>query len=170
MMDNASNPIPVKGFLHLKFLSTEFPKLSERLEHFLKPDQTKLEDPEYLKINTCLTLNTAFRAVKLLALHDPVGKLCGAHIPDGTLQFEVLPDGPFMAMEFAGKEITVLSEPCQRPSAVMQFKNADVANALLNGNVDAFAALAAGDVAIRGKIPIIESVNLILDRIPVYLA
>lgn len=170
VMEGKSNPIPVKGIRFLKFLSTEFPKITDRLGFYLKPDGAKLADPEYLKINTRFTLNTAMNAVKFLAIHDPLGKFNRAHIPTGTVQFQVLPDGPSAVLTFDGDTIEVSDQPCARPSAVLLFKDEQTANDLLNGNCDAFAALATGDVKMKGRIPMIEAINLILDRIPMYLS
>jgi hypothetical protein len=44
-----------------------------------------------------------------------------------------------------------------------------VANALLAGKLDAFLAVASGDVLLQGQLPLIDGVNLILDRVPAYL-
>jgi hypothetical protein len=170
VMEGKSNPIPVKGIKFLKFLSTEFPKITDRLEFYLKPDDAKLADPDYLRINTRFTLNTAVNAVKLLALHDTLGQFNRAHIPKGTVEFKVLPEGPSAVLSFDGDTVEVLDQPCARPSAVLLFKDEQTANNLLNGNSDAFAALATGDVMMKGRIPMIEAINLILDRIPLYLS
>ena len=51
----------------------------------------------------------------------------------------------------------------------MQFKDLKAANDLLNNISDPFTAAASGDVLLRGQIAMIESINLILDRIPTYL-
>ncbi|MCX8124597.1 MAG: SCP2 sterol-binding domain-containing protein, partial [Spirochaetes bacterium] len=44
MFEGKANPIPVKGITKIGFLTKEFPKLTERLEYFLKPDDHKLKD------------------------------------------------------------------------------------------------------------------------------
>jgi hypothetical protein len=151
-------------------LTKEFPKITDRLEYYLKPDDTRLKQSDYLKINTLLTLNTAVHAVKELSLYDTPGILNAAHIPDGQILFEILPEGPWATIDFAGGQINVKKEKCSKPSALMQFRDESVANDLLNGKSDAFAALASGDVLMKGRIPMIESLNLILDRIPYYIS
>ena len=54
--------------------------------------------------------------------------------------------------------------------AKMAFKNLQVANALLTGKMDGFLAVANGDVVLLGQLPMVDNLNLILDRVPRYLA
>ncbi len=54
--------------------------------------------------------------------------------------------------------------------AKMAFKNLRVVNALLNGKLDGFLAVANGDVVLQGQLPMIDNLNLILDRVPRYLS
>ncbi len=169
MMDGKANPIPLKGFTKLGFLTKEFPKATDRLEYFLKPNDELLKDPAYLSINTRLTLSTAAHAARELCLHDEVGKLNAAHIPDGTVLFKILPDGAAVHMIFRSGEIDVIKGEVAKPSAMMLFRNEKVANDLLNGKLDAFAAIAAGDVMIRGRVPMVDALNQVLDRIGHYL-
>ena len=141
MFDNKAMPIPVRGFSKLRFLKNEFPKITNRLEYFLKPEDSLLKNPEYVRVNTALSLYTAAFSICELVQLDPISKLVGDHTPTGTLQLNVLPDGP----------------DCQ------------TANQLFNGKLDGFSAIALGDLKLKGLIPLIDNTNLILDRIPLYL-
>ena len=170
MMDNNANPIPLKGFTRLKFLTKEFPKVTDRLEYYLKPTDERLKSPEYLVLNTRMTLNTAAFAVRDLALYDPIGKLNAAHIPDGTIVMEILPDGPAVHIRFEDGRIEVEKASAKNPMALMQMRDMETASAFLNGRLDAFTAVAAGDIRIRGRIPMIDAMGTILDRIPHYLS
>ena len=169
MMDGNGSPVPLKGFTKLKFLMKDFPKVTDRLEYYLKPDEEKLKDELYHKINTIFTLNTAAFAVKEVALFDEIGKLNAAHIMNGKTVIEVLPDGPSTYIDFNNGNISVHKGKTDRPMAIMQFKDLKAANELLNNISDPFTAAASGDVLLRGQISMIESLNLILDRIPTYL-
>lgn len=169
MFDGKGNPIPLKGFTRLGFLKNEFSKLTDRMEHYLKPKNGQSEDPAYIKINTILTLHTAAHAVKVLAQLDPVCKKVADHIPTGTLQMEVLPEGPYVNIAFGKDTISVAKGVAENPSAKMTFKNLDVAHKLLNGKLDGFLAVAQGNMLLQGIIPIIDNVNLILDRVEGYL-
>ena len=170
MFDGKANPIPNKGFTKLGFLTKEFPKATEKMEYYLKPTDELLKDPDYLAINTRFTLNTAAFALKEMFELDPVGQLNASHIPDGILMLKVLPDGPAAHLKFNKGLISVHKGSVEAPSALMMFKDMKVANDLLNGKSDAFSAVAAGDVMMKGRIPMIEATNIVLDRIQHYLS
>lgn len=170
LFDGKAFPIPLKGFTRLGFLQNEFTRLTDRLQYFLKPDPQRLADPEYLRINTHLTLNTAIYAVKVLAGFEAVSKNIAAHTPHGALQVEVLPDGPFVHLVYGEHDISVFKGQCEAPAAKMSFRDIHIANALLTDQLDAFLAVAQGDVVLQGMLPIIDNTNLILDRVAAYLA
>ena len=72
MMDGKANPIPVKGFTRLGFLSKQFPKLTDRLEAILKAGEEQLRDPVVLDLNTRMTLYTAACAAREI-IREPRG-------------------------------------------------------------------------------------------------
>ena len=170
MFDGKATPIPLKGFLRLGFLKREFSQLTDRLTYYLRPELAKSGDANYLKLNTILTLQTALYAVKVLTMLEPTSKKIAAHIPAGALQVEVLPGGACLHLVFGKDGISVAKGPAERPMAKMAFKDLQAANALLTGKLDGFLAVANGDVVLRGQLPMVDSVNLILDRVPRYLA
>ena len=47
MIDGKANPIPIKGFTHIKFLTDEFTQITDRLTEFLRPTPEALKDPEF---------------------------------------------------------------------------------------------------------------------------
>jgi len=169
MMDGNASPIPLKGLTRLSFLTKEFPQLTDRLEYFLKPDETLLADDTYKEVNTRLNLGVAAYAIRELATSDPMGILNAESMPEGTLAIRVLPDGPSVSIIKENGGYAVGGPHPEKPMAVMSFRDMGVANDLMNGKCDAFAALAKGDVSMKGKIPMIEAVNLLMDRIPHYL-
>ena len=170
MMDGKGNPIPLKGFTRLGFLTKEFPKATDRLEYYLKPTDELLADEQYLALNTRMTLNTAAFAVRELAQLDPIARLNAAHIQDGTVLMKVLPDGPAAHVQFSSGDIQVFKGDVKRPMAMLLFRNFEIANRFLNGKMDVFTAVAAGDVMIKGQTPMLDSLGLILDRVPAYLS
>ena len=170
MFDGKANPIPLKGFMRLGFLQKEFSRLTDRLGYYLKPENGRQADAQYRKVNTILTLHTAAYAVKELALLEPTSREVAAHTPPGTLQMEVLPEGPYVYLTFGPKGVEVRKGVSEKPMARMAFRNLDVAHALLNNQLDAFLAVAQGDVILQGQLPMIDNVNLILDRVASYLS
>jgi hypothetical protein len=52
----------------------------------------------------------------------------------------------------------------------MTFDSLDTASALLSGQLDGFLAVTEGKLRLRGQLPMVDNVNLILDRVEKYLA
>jgi hypothetical protein len=169
MFKNQANPIPIKGLTKLGYLTKEFKKITARMEHFLTPDDNALSRPDYMAINTRLTLNTAARAICILIEGDPAAKAAAAGMPDGTVMLKVLPGGPAAAISFRNRQATMIPGEAEKPTAMMLMKDLKTANDLLNQKLDPFAAIAMGDIMIRGQTPMIDCLDLILDRIPHYL-
>lgn len=170
MFDNRANPIPLKGFRRLGFLKNEFPRVTERLEYYLKPTDELLQDEAYLRANTTLTLYTAVFAACEVARLDPVARAVACQTPAGALQFSILPDGPHAHLVHDGLGgITACRGPAKAPTAIITIRDFQTANQLFNGTLDSFGAVALGDVQLKGLIPLIDNTNLILDRIPLYL-
>lgn len=169
MFDGKANPIPLKGITKLGFLTKEFPKLTERLEYYLKPDDQKLKDSRFVTINTVMTLNTALFALKELLLFDPIGKHVAKKIKGSMVMMNV-DKGPAVYIEQKNNGFEVHKGYHEQPLAVLQFKSMKIANDFLNGKMDAFSAIASGAVATKGHIEWLDAVSPVLDRIALYLA
>jgi hypothetical protein len=170
MFDGKGNPIPLRGITKLKFLTGDFVKLTERLEYYLKPKDELLKDKSYLDLNTRLTLNTAAFALREIGELDKIGRAVSAHMRDGSVLLKVLPKGPSVNVNINSGRILPAKGDVDKPMAILYMKNMALANDFLNGKVDTFAAVASGDVQIKGQTPMLDSLSLLLDRIPVYLS
>lgn len=170
MFDNKANPIPLKGFTKLGFLSKEFPKVTDKLAYFLKPTDELLKNEEYLKINTRFTLTTAAYATSVLADEDDLSKISASHMGEGTVMLRVLPDGPAVNITVKGKRLYPAKGIAENPEAMISMKDYKVANDFLNGKIDAFTAITAGDIIMYGQIPLVDNLSLILDRISIYVS
>ncbi len=172
MFDGSRQPIPVKGFslANIRFLTKDFSVLTDRMEHFLKPTDELLQDPDYLALNTLLSMNTAANALCEIMELDPVGRALGPGLGSGTILLKVLPDGPAVHIKVGQGRATAHKGDVADYTAAMFMKNPEVANAFLNQKLDPFLAIGLGDVAISGMTPMLDSMGLILDRIPLYLS
>jgi hypothetical protein len=170
MVDGKGNPIPLKGLTKLGFLKKDFTQVTGKLEYYLKPRNELLEDETYLELNTRFTLNTAAFAVRELALLDPIGKLVASRIGNGGVNLKILPHGPCVYLDFRDGNIEPGKGELEKPMALMSMKNVKVANDFLAGKTDEFAAVTSGDVMIRGQVPMLQSMSLILDRIAMYMS
>jgi len=170
MFDGNANPVPLRGFTKLGFLAKEFPRLTDRLAWYLKPTDELMKDSNYLELNTKMTLNTAAFAVPEIAAADNVGIKIGAKIPDGTVVMRILPSFHSVNVTFRNGAASAAKGDTAKPAAVMAMKDVKVANDFLNGRTDAFTAIASGDVSIKGFMPILDAMSLMLDRVQHYLA
>ena len=169
MFDGQANPIPIKGLTRLRFLSKEFPKLTERLEYYLRATDDVLADQRVFDFVTkCMLYTGIFGLAELAPLSPDVADL-SAHTPDGTAEFKVLPDGPSVHLAHKNGSYRACKGPADAPNVRMQFRDHRVCNDLLNGKVDAFAALGRGDVVITGFLPLADSLNAMLEYLEPYL-
>ena len=169
MFDGQSTPIPLKGFTKISFLTKEFQAITDRLEYFLKPSESSSNAPGNMALNTRLMMQTAGRGIAVLCETDPMAKTVAAGIPDGTVVMKVLPEGPAISLDFRGGKAQMTPEEVPSPMACMLMKDGQIANDLLNQKLDPFAAIALGDLMIRGQTPMLDAMDLILDRIAHYL-
>jgi hypothetical protein len=169
MFAEKANPIPTKGFTKLGFMSKEFPKLTKRLEHYLRASDDLLRDPRVFDFVTRCMLYTAIFGLAELAQRDPAVADLAAHTPNGTAEFKVLPDGPVVHLIHKNGSFVAAKGPAESPNVRMMFRNGRVCNELLNGRIDAFAALGRGDVVISGFIPLADQLNAMLEHLEPYL-
>ena len=170
MFDGKGNPIPLWGFTKIGFLAGTFTKLTERMAYFLKPTDELLADPDYLALNTRLTLNTAAFAVPVLLENDPDCMHLRHALSDGTIGIKVLPDGPSVGLHLGLSDVWAEKGEPADPSGLILMRDLPTASAYLNGKLDTFSAATKGEVQIWGQIGKIEAVGLVLDRVPKYLA
>lgn len=170
MFEKDASPLPLKGFTKLGFLKKQFSQLIQRLEYFLKPAADTVQDDAFKNINLALSLNTAIFAIPELMQLDPVSRRIAPQLSAGSLQFSVEPDGPHAHLIYDGRGGAVaFPGPAVSPMAMTVIKNADVAQALVAGTLDSFAAVATGDIQLRGMIPLIDHTNVILGQLPLYI-
>jgi len=169
MFDGNGNPIPLKGFTKLGFLTKDFPKITEKLEYYLKPEKVENPSEEYIAINTRFTLTVAAFALPEIAKYDKKGKITASHIPNGKIQMCVLPNDPAVFLTVKDGVISAEKGVCKNPDAVMEMKDMQTANDFLNGKSNPFLAIASGDVIIKGITPMLDNLSLILDKVQNYV-
>ncbi len=168
-MENRGIPILTRGLTRLPFLLKEFPKLTRRMEEVLKPAAGAVEDPAFLALHTRLLLQTVGFAAAVLSLRDPKSKLAASRIRDGMVALKVLPSGPGVLLESRKGTLKASRGMSPRPTACLEFRDLATAQRFLSGAIDPFTAIALGEVEIRGQTPMLDSLNLILDRVEHYL-
>lgn len=169
MFDGDGNPIPLKGFTKLGFLTKDFPKITDKLEYYLKPEEVKNPSEEYIAINTRFTLTVAAFALPEIAKYERKAKMTASHIPNGKIQMRVLPNDPAVFLTVKDGVISAEKGICKNPDSVMEMKDMQTANDFLNGKSNPFLAIACGDVIIKGITPMLDNLSLILDKVQNYV-
>jgi hypothetical protein len=169
MFDGRGQPIPLWGFTHLGFLTKQFTRLTDRMGYYLTPTDELLEHPVYLAMNTLLTLNTAAFAVPVLLGHDPDCVPLRHGLSQGTVVIKVLPDGPAVSLVCGAAGVLPVKGELTHPSALVLLRDMRTANDFLAGKLDTFVAAVTGDVQIRGRVAMVDTLALVLDRVAKYL-
>lgn len=170
MFDGKANPVPLKGFTKLGFLTKEFGEITNRLEYYLKPEEVKDPDSGYVAMNTRFTLTVAAFSLSEIARYDKAAAMTASHIPNGKIQMKVLPDGPAVYLEVNKGQIKANKGVCEKPDALMEMKDIQTANDFLNGKSNPFLAIASGDVIIWGQTPMLDNLSLVLDKVQNYVS
>lgn len=168
MIDGKGNPILLKGFTKVKFLTGDFQKLTDRLEYYLKPSEEQLKDKTFFKINTEMTAYTAFFSVCQIANHDPNVQYMAKRIPDGKILVDIA-KSIAATITVNNGHLTVAKDKSDAPRAVLSFDGLQTAHAILNNKLDSFTALGLGQLKMSGFIPMVENLNPFLDKVEQYL-
>jgi len=165
-------PTPVPkggGIAALKFMLNDFKVLTARLEKFLRATEEDLADPVFSTLSTKLMLNVIGVAISQIGDYDPVGKFSAKYITDGDVQISVKGD---LGVTIRVKDnfLTTIKQRPETPSAIMEFESLELARALFDGKVNAMSCIGQGQIIMGGKINMLDNVNRILDRVPLYLA
>jgi hypothetical protein len=169
MFDGKGQPIPYWGFNHLGFLMKQFSELTDRMGYYLTPTDELLSHPGYLAMNTLLTLNTAAFAVPVLLGHDPECVPLRHGLSRGTIVIKVLPEGPAVSLVCGASGVLPVKGELTHPSALVLLKDLQTANDFLAGKLDTFVAAVTGDVQIWGRVAMVDTLALVLDRVGKYL-
>jgi len=168
MIAGTKQPIPIRGFTRLGFLSGPFTKFMGSLEKWLMPTDEALRDPAFFAANTRMTAYLAFHALSEIANYDQLAKVSARAIPDGVIQLEVINDiGLYLTC--AGGHLTTSVGRHQSPRCVLWFADLQALNDLLTGRVHTYDLVALGSMGMRGFVPMIDHLNPILGLIAGYL-
>ncbi|MBN2157670.1 MAG: hypothetical protein JW776_16605 [Candidatus Lokiarchaeota archaeon] len=168
MINGKSNPIPLKGFIKLGFLTKEFNTITKKLEYYLRPTRDLLENENYAKINTILAFYTAFNALCQVANTDEVGKYTAKRLSDGNALATI---GTSEKVYIEVKKHTLktyIGEP-EKVHARMEFVDYETASGMLNDTVDAYSCIGSKRLKLSGYIPLLEDLNALLYQTSMYL-
>jgi hypothetical protein len=130
--------------------------------------QKSFQDPEHRV--RLLLLGTLF-ALQEVAMRDPYVAARSARIPQGTIRVAVEGDDAVQGWLRKGPEgvTTGSGAPDREANAELIFRDRESAEVLLTGKLSAALALAERRVRLYGRIPMIQNMFPILDRVSDYM-
>ncbi|MBN2050022.1 MAG: hypothetical protein JW760_06210 [Spirochaetales bacterium] len=161
--------IPIIKTFRFKAILSDFRTLMSRLQYFMNPDEETLE--QHFSHITGLLIHSALRGVKEVAEQDDYVKARVDNIPDGEIALQVAEDPSLETrMRKKGRFFTILPGPWgENPNAQLIFKTTRAAHDVLKDRQNAMIALGTMELAIRGRISMIQSLFPILDRLGYYM-
>jgi hypothetical protein len=169
LIDGTVTPIPSKGFLKIFFLLKKFTPLTEMLSKYMRASLEDLSNPEFAKVNTLLLLYTASSAASQVGNYDKSGMFSASQMPDGDIAVNISGVAG-VTIQVRNHKMRTVKKPCEKPRAIMEFKNLDAAGKLLRGELSGMAAICDGSVRMSGMVNMIDNLNRILDRVSQYLS
>lgn len=145
-------PFPGRGFFRLTTLM-HFQKVSALFEKEIE------HQPRLL-------LSVAMAAMKSLSEHDPETREILRAAPSGLAQFGIPASELFGWIENkSGRLFSGRGRAPRLPDVTIEFRDETTALAALRGELDELAAMGAGDLRVRGLIPLAEILGVVADRV-----
>ena len=170
MIDGTVTPFPSKGLTKVRFLTKEFIALTDLLTKYLRAAEEDLKDPDFFEKSTTLMFYTIASAISQIGNEDRIGRASASYIPDGVIQLSIQ-GGPAAWIEAKGHRLKTVKQPEDRAvSARMEFGSMEIARDLFEGRRNSLACIGTGEIRLGGRVPMLDNMNRILDRVALYLA
>lgn len=169
MVAGTKMPLPVGGFRHLGFLQNNFAALAKRLEGYLRPREEDLKDAAFREKSTRLTAAVAMYALSEVGNLDPVGQQIARDMGDGVAVIEVPQVLSYALTAREGRLSTALYGG-QAAHAFMRFDTIDTLGQAMRGELDSYLSIGRGQIAVSGRIPMLDDINKLLRMVSFYLA
>ena len=169
IIDGKVTPIPTKGLTKVNFLLKTFTALTDRLTEVMRPSEEALKDADFFRLNTLCTFYTVSVAISQIGNQDAIGKFSASNIVDGDIQIGIT-DTVYATIRVKDNHLITIKQASDKPRAIMEFCDIELANALFAGTVNSIDHVGNGNITIRGLISMVDNVNRILDRVALYLA
>jgi hypothetical protein len=110
-----------------------------------------------------LLMCAALRGVCEVGMHDGWTAARSRHMPDGLISVRAGSLGGWVRRE-GERMVAGSGEAPGAANAVLDLRSPRTAHGLLSGSIDAMAALGTGEVAIRGRLPLVRALLPLLAR------
>ncbi len=169
LMDGKGTPTILKGFTKLGFLLKDFGKLTDRLEHFLRPEPDTVQDEKFKEVSTLLTFYTAFNSLPQIGMYDPVGAKVMQKAANGQLCVDIAGTAHAVRMKVEKGSMKTIAASDGSPELTMTFSGIEKTGDILGGRCDFLTAIGFGDVKLKGYIPVMMAVEHLVPRLNAYL-
>ncbi|MFI4890478.1 MAG: hypothetical protein ACHQIL_08095 [Steroidobacterales bacterium] len=163
-------PLPIWGGWRLKLLA-RFTRLTDRLGAVLNGHAEVLATPEGRALHARLSLIMAGLSLSPLAMGDEPARQALSHAPVGLASFTI--EGTENATVWFDHGSSNCDAgwgpPPRRPDVAISFADSATAYGALREEIDTLAAVGTGQIKITGLIPLADGVNLVMERLSVYL-
>lgn len=163
-------PLPIWGGWRVGLLA-RFAKLAERLEAVMNGHPEVLADLNGRRLYARLSLIAAGLGLAPLAAGDPEAVGVLESLPPGLAAFRIEgePNSTVWFDSAAKPCVSGWSEPPRRPDVCIVFGSVELAYAAMRDEADTMAAIGAGEMSVDGLIPLADGLNVVMERLRVYL-
>lgn len=164
--DGFALPIPTRGIHRIGILRT-VTKLSHLLQKYLLDPGEVGSTQRSLHLH--LSLQVALAGAAELIAQEPFSSSLFEGSGDWTAGFIVKGTNYQSWIGRRGKNIYLWRHPPPHPFACLEFSNSEIAYQSLNGATDALSTIHEGKIKVTGKLPLIERLSLVFERVSLYL-
>lgn len=163
-------PLPIWGGWRIGLLA-RFSRLAARLEAVLNGHADVLASEHGRRIYTRLSLIAAGLGLAPLAAGDGQAIDTLRTVPFGLAAFRIEGEpNSTVWFDFAANAIASgWSDPPRRPDVCIVFGSLRLAYAAMRDEADTMAAIGAGEMTIDGLIPLADGLNVVMERLRIYL-
>ena len=162
-------PLPWWGIWRISVLKN-FEPLAKKIEKYLQADEEFIKDEKNLRFVVSLYLNLILYGVKEVGEKEEKADKIISNTPDGVLQINVLPDGPYGYLQIREGRIYPGEGKWEgKVNAFMEFASLKAAYELFTRRLDGSAGIGLLKIRVRGNIPLVEVLDEILGKLPKYL-
>ena len=156
IIDGKVTPIPTKGLTKVNFLLKTFTALTDRLTEVMRPSEEALKDADFFRLNTLCTFYTVSVAISQIGNQDAIGKFSASNIVDGDIQIGIT-DTVYATIRVKDNHLITIKQASDKPRAIMEFCDIELANALFAGTVNSIDHVGNGNITIRGLISMVDN-------------
>ena len=163
-------PLPTAGAWRILNVQT-FIKLTKHLDRILQAPPAALADESLRLLHLRLLFRVLVGATPIVAETDPVSRHSLGHTPPGTLELRVPALNLTGHLRWADGHLTSALGPAPSPGpdATITFVDLPTADDALLGRLDPNAAVGLGRVDIRGLVPLVDGLSVVMDRVEGYI-